>query len=73
MDKAVDFAKEIVRKEKAVIASNSEKLKREYGKSIKSSMKELEYYCKCFKITVDEVMEKARRENGENGQTRKGN
>ena len=59
MNKAVEFAKEILRKEKAVQKSESNKLKRDYNKGIASEKEELEFYCKCKKISISEVYEMA--------------
>lgn len=59
MNKAVEFAKEILRKEKAVQKSKSNKLKRDYNKGITSEKEELEFYCKCKGISVSEVYKMA--------------
>lgn len=60
MDKAVEFAMEIIRKERAVCKTNSEKLKRDYMKSIRSSKSDLRFYCESMKISYNDVMCAAR-------------
>lgn len=60
MNKAIEFAKEIVRKEMAISVTKSDKLKRDYSKSIKESTKDLRYYCKCRCISFEDVMKTAR-------------
>ena len=45
MNKAIELAKEIQRKHKAIQNTKSEKLKKDYTKSIARSIRELKYYC----------------------------
>lgn len=46
MRKALDFVKEIKRKQNAIKQTNSKRLKNDYSKSIKRDIRELKYYCK---------------------------
>lgn len=62
MDSAVDFAKEIVRKSKAMQISNSRMLKVDYGKAVAKEYKELRYYCNKCGLDVKEVLRKAEAE-----------
>ena len=60
MNKAIEAAKEIERKQKALQKTKSDKLKSDYGKSIRRSMNELRYYCRCKGISYSEVIKAAR-------------
>ena len=59
MSNAIKFAKEIYRKIKARKKTKSDKLKRDYAKSITRDYKELLYYCKVRNIPINEVWDKA--------------
>lgn len=60
MNKAIETAKEIGRKQKALQKTKSDKLKSDYGKSIHRSIKELRFYCKCKGLNYNEVIKAAR-------------
>ena len=45
MNRAIELVKEIQRKRKAIQNTKSEKLKRDYTKSITRSIRDLKYYC----------------------------
>lgn len=59
MDSAVDFAKEIVRKSKAMQITGSRMLRVDYGKAVAKEYKELRYYCNKCGLDVKEVLRKA--------------
>ena len=61
MKQAVDFAKEILRKQAAIEASSSQKLKNDYSRSVKQDIRDLKYYCYRRNLNYNEVMIKARR------------
>ena len=50
MNKAIELAKEIQRKQKAIQETKSDKLKRDYTKSVARSIRDLKYYCKVKKL-----------------------
>lgn len=56
---AITHAMEILRKEAAIRKTKSEKLKRDYSKNVKKSIKELKYYCKMNGLRFMDVMQKA--------------
>lgn len=62
MDSAVDFAKEIVRKSKAMQITGSRMLKVDYEKAVAKEYKELRYYCNKCGLDVKEVLRKAEAE-----------
>ena len=55
MRNAVKFAEEILRKEKALQITKSDKLKHDYTASLRRDRGELLYYCKCRGLSVREV------------------
>lgn len=61
MEQAVEFAKEILRKEKAITVTKSDKLKRDYRTSVHRDRGDLLYYCKCNGLSIKEVFRLARR------------
>lgn len=56
---AITHAMEILRKKEAIRKTKSEKLKRDYSKNVKKSIKELKYYCKMNGLRFMDVMQKA--------------
>ena len=56
---AITHAMEILRKKEAIRKTKSEKLKRDYSKNVKKSIKELKYYCKINGLRFMDVMQKA--------------
>ena len=56
---AITHAMEILRKEEAIRKTKSEKLKRDYSKNVKKSIKELKYYCKMNGLRFMDAMQKA--------------
>lgn len=60
MQKAIAFAKEILRKENAINITKSDKLKRDYRASLHKDRADLLYYCNCHNISVKEVFKAAR-------------
>ena len=56
---AITHAMKILRKEEAIRKTKSEKLKRDYSKNVKKSIKELKYYCKMNGLRFMDVMQKA--------------
>ena len=56
MNKAVEFAKEIVRKQEALKHSTSGTLRNDYRKCIRQSLNDLRFYCECKKIDMCQVM-----------------
>lgn len=60
MEKAVEFAKEILRKEKAINVTKSDKLKRDYRASLHRDRGDLAYYCACKGLSVKDVFREAR-------------
>lgn len=60
MEKAVEFAREILRKEKAINETNSDKLKRDYRLSLHRDRGDLIYYCHCMGLSVRDVYREAR-------------
>lgn len=62
MKQAVDFAKEILRKQKAIETSSSQKLKNDYSRSVKQDIRDLKYYCYRRNLNYEEVMKQARRD-----------
>lgn len=58
-DRAVEFAKEIIRKRKAVIHSDSLTLKHDYNKSINSDMQDIIFYAQCHHLDMQQVWDKA--------------
>lgn len=61
MKQAVKFAKEILRKQKA-IETSSQKLKNDYSRSVKQDIRDLKYYCYRRNLNYEEVMKQARRD-----------
>ena len=61
MKNAVEFAQEILRKERAINVTKSDKLKRAYRTSLHRDRGDLLYYCQRHNISVREVFEIARR------------
>lgn len=59
MEKAVEFAREILRKEKAINLTDSDKLKRDYRVSLHRDRGDLLYYCQCRGLSVKEVYRQA--------------
>ncbi len=62
MDSAIDFAREIVRKSKAMQITGSRMLKVDYGKAVAKEYKELRYYCNKCGLDVKEVLRRAETE-----------
>ena len=60
MEKAVEFAREILRKEKAINVTKSDKLKRDYRASLHRDRGDLLYYCHCMGLKVEDVFRLAR-------------
>ena len=60
MKRAVEFAQEILRKEKAIKVTKSDKLKRDYRASLDRDRVDLIYYCHYHKLSVKEVYKTAR-------------
>lgn len=56
MKQAIEFAREILRKEDAIRRTKSKNLKWQYGRNLVKSRKELRYYCKQKGIDVSEVL-----------------
>lgn len=61
MDKAVEFAREILRKERAVTVTSSKNLKRDYQKSARQDREDLRFYCDNMNLDFDRVMRMARK------------
>lgn len=59
MEKAVKFAKEIIRKREAYYKTKSPKLKRDYGKSIDRDMADLIYYAQQNHLDMQEIWNRA--------------
>lgn len=57
MNKALELAQEIRRKQSAVQKTKSEKLKRDYSKSIVRSIRDLKYYCKAMNLDYVRISE----------------
>ena len=55
MKRAIEFAKEILRKEDAIRRTESPHLRQQYRRSIDKSKKELVFYCKCKNLDISEV------------------
>lgn len=55
MNRAIELANEIKRKQQAIAASNSNRLKKDYAKGIIKNKRELKDYCKFKKIDIAEV------------------
>ncbi len=62
MNSAVDFAREIVRKSKAMQITGSRMLRVDYGKAVAKEYKELRYYCNKCGLDVKEVLRRAETE-----------
>lgn len=62
MDSAVDFAREIVNKSKAMQITGSRMLRVDYGKAVAKEYKELRYYCNKCGLDVKEVLRRAETE-----------
>ena len=60
MKQAVKFAKEIIRKQKAIEKTKSNMLKNDYQKSIKEDEKELVYYCNAKNLSLEKIWELAK-------------
>lgn len=56
MRQAKEMVREINRKKQALRKTDSEYLKRDYSKSIKSDLKELKDYCKFKGFDIEEVL-----------------
>lgn len=59
--KAVEFAREILEKERQIAVTKSDKAKRDFRISVHKDREELVYYCACKHLSVREVMREARR------------
>lgn len=59
MNKAIEYAKDIIRKQKVLDTTTNFYVKRDYSKSIRRSAKELKYYCKAKGISYEAVFSKA--------------
>ena len=59
MEQAVRFAREIIRKRRATNKTKSNKLKRDYNKSISQDMKDLLFYVKCHNLDMQDVWDAA--------------
>ena len=59
MKRAVEFAKEILRKQAAIEGSKSQKLKNDYSRSVKQDIRELKYYCYIQHLNFNKVIEEA--------------
>lgn len=55
MNKAIEFAQEIRKKQEIINNTNSRYLKTDLSKSVKRSIKELKYYCKLKGINYCEL------------------
>ncbi len=60
MDKAVEFAREILRKEGVVSRTRNDTLKRDYSKSARTDEADLRFYCESMNLSYDDVMSRAR-------------
>lgn len=60
MERAVEFAKEILRKEEAIQETKSDSLKRDYRIAVHRDRGELIYYCHALGLSVREVYRIAR-------------
>jgi transposase InsO family protein len=65
MLKAIEFAKEILKKKHIAKTTESHTLKRDTEKCVHRSEKELRYYCKTKGLNYNSVMEVARKELAE--------
>ena len=61
MKRAIEFAKEILRKQAAIEASRSYKLKNDYIKSVKQDIRDLKYYCYRQHLNFNEVIKEAKK------------
>lgn len=61
MKQAVEFAKEILRKEEDIRISKSDRLKRDYRLAINRDRDDLIYYCHCKGLSVRDVYREAQR------------
>lgn len=61
MKQAVEFAKEILRKEEDIRISKSDSLKRDYRIAINRDRNDLIYYCRCKGLSVRDVYREAQR------------
>ena len=61
MNRAVEFAREILRKENAINTTGNDSLKRDYRMSVHRDRGDLIYYCHCKGLSVKEVYRLARR------------
>lgn len=59
MNEAVKFAIEIIRKREALYNTKSEKLRRDYEKSIQTDMKDLLFYVRCHRLNMTDVWKMA--------------
>lgn len=59
MKSAVEFAKEMLRKEDAIRRTKSKHLKWQYRRNLKKAREELYFYCRCKNLKVSEVFELA--------------
>lgn len=59
MNEAVRFAREIIRKRRALYNTKSKKLKNDYEKSIQRDMDDLLFYVRCHNIEMSEVWKRA--------------
>lgn len=58
---AVEFAREILEKERQIAITKNDKAKRDFRISVHKDREELVYYCACKHLSVREVMREARR------------
>ena len=69
MNKAVEFAREMLRQSAARQKSKSKKLRRDYAKAVRNELGALVFYCQSKGIDLGEVLERAKveetRNNGE--------
>lgn len=61
MKQAVKFAKEILRKQAAIEASKSQKLRNDYSRSVKQDIRDLKYYCYMQHLNYNKVIKEARK------------
>lgn len=59
MNKAIEYARDIIRKQKVLDTTTNYYIKRDYNKSIRRSARELKHYCKAKGISYEVVLSKA--------------
>ena len=61
MNKAIEYARDILKLKSIANSTKSQKLKSDYAKNCKRKEKELMAYCKANKLLLSEVYRKAQR------------